>query len=34
MKNILINEIKKSNGIDDLSEEDLDKLFDIDAFRF
>ncbi|EGT0683767.1 hypothetical protein [Clostridium perfringens] len=26
--------IKKSNGIDDLSEEDLDKLFDIDAFRF
>lgn len=28
------SEIKKSNGIDDLSEEDLDKLFDIDAFRF
>lgn len=26
--------IKKSNGIDDLSEEDLNKLFDIDAFRF
>ena len=28
------SEIKKSNGIDDLSEEDLDDLFDIDAFRF
>lgn len=26
--------IKKSNGIDALSEEDLDDLFDIDAFRF
>ncbi|QPS29758.1 hypothetical protein [Clostridium perfringens] len=28
------SEIKKSNGIDALSEEDLDDLFDIDAFRF
>ncbi|MCX0398425.1 hypothetical protein LI014_13605 [Clostridium perfringens] len=26
--------IKKSNGIDYLSREDLDKLFDIEAFRF
>ncbi|MGM8259333.1 hypothetical protein [Clostridium perfringens] len=26
--------IKKSNGIDNLSEEDLDDLFDIEAFRF
>ena len=34
LKNILINEIKKSNGIEDLSVEDLDDLFDIEAFKF
>ena len=34
MKNILINEIKKSNGIEDLSVEDLDDLFDIEVFNF
>ena len=34
MKNILINEIKKSNGIEDLRVEDLDDLFDIEAFKF